>query len=1362
MLNFNVDPYYDDFDPSNNYHKILFRPGRAVQARELTQAQTILQNQISNFADHFFTQNTPIKGGKLTINTNVEYLKLNYEYAGSEIVASDFKNQYITDDTGIVNAYVVATEEGVTGGDPPTLILTYSSSTKFTNSANVLILDTLENGTVATTVTSNANGKSSIASVANGIFYVVNGYSTSSKENDDGTYNKYSIGNFVDVLPQTIILNKYDNTPNARIGLDIVEYVTDYVTDSTLLDPALGASNFQAPGADRYTINLTLTTKKSTDGAGADSNFIELARVESGQIIRQVNSTSYSQIDDYFAKRTFETNGDFVVKNFSIIPSKNTFTSGTDKYILNVGPGLAYVHGYRTENQSTLKIDADRSRTTANINNNIVTPAYGNYFYVNTLQGANGEYIDTTTSSAIDFHICNTSMIITTNTTTYNSTLAATGRLRYLRYNTSGTDSDTTSYVYKAHVSDLTVKSLSGSIFSVNANTITISDSVGKFSGRVANIYGGMTVSIDTGPGAGQIRTIETYNAATKSMKISPVFTVLPTTSSTFSIKNAVKDIESFVRIGGSAPFTIYGSAQIDNRSKVGSVATGDTFVSDAGDTELVFQLGNPYVSSVSDASYVSTQVYRGQAFTTTTTGVYKALTIDVAAQSVLNFIRTGAAESIDSIKQNFIVVVTDKQSNANLTNGQIVPFVGNASAGLNRTVVVNSQKTTVTFSAPDLLPFTASIYSRMNIIGADNTSYVRKTKTLATANTYGLGISGASGTINTNTLIDLSKGQIYVNSSSAIVTSGLPQSLYVSDVKRIVKIIDPGATTPTLAMLTDTAKDITNNYSFDNGQRDTYYGHASISLKPGYPVPTRLWIIFDFYEHSGGDGYFDVNSYANENYAEIGTFTSSGGTTYELRDCIDFRPEVKNVQSDINLFKYSVTPTTSNFYGSLLPEDESSFTSDYYYYLGRKDLLVLTKDSVIKLVQGVPSLRPTYPPEESNSLVLAKLVYDPYTAYIPGEYPGVIPNLSIIPVTHKTWLMKDISGLNERIQNLEYYTALNLLEQSATSLQIQDNYGLNRFKNGILVDNFTTYSVADTFNKDYRVAIDTVQGTLSPGTITNNFHLYNKDYDPVVGKPISVTQAVSELFYQPHKVGTTNVFTLPYTENQLVVQKLASRDVNINAFTTRNVDGLMTLSPSVDTWIDTSTQPSSQGTGTTTGNPQYMKIGPASGNFLNTLFYSNNPPSGNSAVYSSTYAGYCSFLNKYGVWEQDRFSLSFDRTYTVTFTQTGYYTFTGSADNSGYVYLDGVSVLTISGFTQTYTASVYVTAGNHTIREIGTNTPASGFNPASFALTIEYYGASSSNVTSVEQQPINLWWQPYLPAAQSSQQVGSGVDTAG
>ena len=45
-LNLNASPYYDDFSASADYHRVLFKPGVAVQARELTQLQTLLQNQV--------------------------------------------------------------------------------------------------------------------------------------------------------------------------------------------------------------------------------------------------------------------------------------------------------------------------------------------------------------------------------------------------------------------------------------------------------------------------------------------------------------------------------------------------------------------------------------------------------------------------------------------------------------------------------------------------------------------------------------------------------------------------------------------------------------------------------------------------------------------------------------------------------------------------------------------------------------------------------------------------------------------------------------------------------------------------------------------------------------------------------------------------------------------------------------------------------------------------------------------------------------------------------------------------------------------------------------------------------------------
>ena len=46
--NFNVSPYYDDYDENKKFHRVLFKPAVALQARELTQLQTILQKQVKD------------------------------------------------------------------------------------------------------------------------------------------------------------------------------------------------------------------------------------------------------------------------------------------------------------------------------------------------------------------------------------------------------------------------------------------------------------------------------------------------------------------------------------------------------------------------------------------------------------------------------------------------------------------------------------------------------------------------------------------------------------------------------------------------------------------------------------------------------------------------------------------------------------------------------------------------------------------------------------------------------------------------------------------------------------------------------------------------------------------------------------------------------------------------------------------------------------------------------------------------------------------------------------------------------------------------------------------------------------------
>ena len=81
----NVAPYYDDFDTTDNFHRVLFRPGFAVQARELTVLQSILQNQISSFGEHFFKEGSMVIPGSITYNPNYSAVILEPQQNGIDV-----------------------------------------------------------------------------------------------------------------------------------------------------------------------------------------------------------------------------------------------------------------------------------------------------------------------------------------------------------------------------------------------------------------------------------------------------------------------------------------------------------------------------------------------------------------------------------------------------------------------------------------------------------------------------------------------------------------------------------------------------------------------------------------------------------------------------------------------------------------------------------------------------------------------------------------------------------------------------------------------------------------------------------------------------------------------------------------------------------------------------------------------------------------------------------------------------------------------------------------------------------------------------------------------------------------------------
>lgn len=139
----NVSPYFDDFDETKNYVKVLFKPGVAVQSRELTQSQTIVQNQIKQVGDFLFTDSDKVLGPKPIVNLNVRAVKLNpLDVRGNPIDVNNFLGTFVTGDTPDLIGYVefVYTADDPNLGDPPSIII----SLKKFNSINDGMFDQVE------------------------------------------------------------------------------------------------------------------------------------------------------------------------------------------------------------------------------------------------------------------------------------------------------------------------------------------------------------------------------------------------------------------------------------------------------------------------------------------------------------------------------------------------------------------------------------------------------------------------------------------------------------------------------------------------------------------------------------------------------------------------------------------------------------------------------------------------------------------------------------------------------------------------------------------------------------------------------------------------------------------------------------------------------------------------------------------------------------------------------------------------------------------------------------------------------------------------------------------------------------------
>ena len=405
--NLNVSPYFDDFNSDDNYYKVLFKPGLPVQARELTGLQSILQNQIAKFGQHFFKEGSKVIPGNTQYNDNFDCVQINNEYLGITVQSyvDQLLNQKIIGATSGVSATVVKILPAEQSeNNNLTLYIQYESSGDISRTdfddfddgenliTNIDILSGVESSTfipagesLASTISVDSTSTGSAFSINEGVYFIR--------------------GNFVTVNTETILLSQYDNVPTGRVGLRIVEETINADEDPNLTDNSKGFNNFAAPGADRLKISVSLNFKDLDDLN--DNDFVELASFRNGDVKTKTTTPQYNLLADEMARRTFDESGDYIVKPFSIkvresannrIGNNGVYDEGAETEdggeasdeigLYQVSSGKAYVKGYEVNKVGAEFIDFDKPRDTIEIKNQAIPYKTGASLRLNRVLGS--------------------------------------------------------------------------------------------------------------------------------------------------------------------------------------------------------------------------------------------------------------------------------------------------------------------------------------------------------------------------------------------------------------------------------------------------------------------------------------------------------------------------------------------------------------------------------------------------------------------------------------------------------------------------------------------------------------------------------------------------------------------------------------------------------------------------------------------------------------------------------------------------------------------------------------------------------------------------------------------------------------
>ena len=1276
QTNLNVSPYFDDFDANNDYHKVLFKPGVPVQARELTTLQSILQNQIEKFGQHFFKEGAKVIPGNTSYTQLYYCVQLQNTFLGVPVSAyvDQLVGSKITGQTSGVTATVdkVLLPQDSERGNL-TLYINYLSSSVQNNStqqffdgeslvSNLTITSGLLGNTsivagqpFAVTISNNSNAIGSSFSISEGIYFVR--------------------GQFVNVNSETLILDQYNNTPSYRVGLFVNEEIINSDIDESLTDNSQGFNNYAAPGADRLKISVSLLKKSLNDFD--DNNFVELATINVGVLRSQVTTTEYNLIADELARRTYSESGDYIVKPFDVsikeslnnnlgnqgIFNLNQFTYGgetpsDDLVIYQVSSGKAVIRGYDVETISTTFLDVQKPRTVKTLENQSINYNTGPTLSLNNVYGTPVIGIGNTYILSLRDERVGASQI-TAPGKEIGVARVYDFRLESGSYNFANQINEWSISLYDVQTfTEITLNEpitllvptfvegansgASGFIRSaVSVGTaLTIYDTQGTFlrnesfifdgieSGRVAVAVTSHSIS-DVKSVYGLVGSASTFSAdSVQSIKsnigialISPVDSGISTITSpnilfpgnlvkrdnliSYSDTSLADIVFAKVVSVGSTAITIAGVTTITGIAQ-GKLPTATLDVTDLKilTTNLKSSTDNTLYTTLPKSNISNVDLNNANLT------IRKSFPVNIESNQLSSAVSAGTNETFLPFDEERYSLIRSDGSTELLTSDKFSFIGGGAQLQIFNLGTNNTGATLITTLRKIKPKAKSKRKNRVNSIIIDKSKYVGSGIGGTTLNdglqfgnySYGTRVQDKNISLNvpdiieihgifesadtsipsapkmilssingsTGTTSDLIIGEQIVSQNGdtiGIVAEKLTSSQIVFVYKNQNTFKEGETVTfresniqAVITTLDSPSFDISFNYTFSIGQKGTFYDYGFVTRKLNSEEPNKkikIYFSSGFYDSSDDGDITTVESYNTYDYTN--EIRSINGVRNS--DIIDIRPRVspytvaENSRSPFEFFG-RIFNASGNSAANILASDEE-ILSNFSFYLGRIDRVYLAKDGKFQVKYGTPAENPEKPSSSDDSLELFSIELPPYLYSV--------SDASIQFLEHKGYKMSDIRSLENRIKNLEYYTALSLLETNTANLFISDSNGLNRFKSGFFVDNFTS-TLSQENDVEIKNSIDPKNKELRPKHYTNSIDLI---FGPVGDIVLAADLAFSNVEgINIRKTG--DIVTLDYAELEWLKQPFATRTESVTPFLVNFWKGTLEIIPASDTWVDT------------------------------------------------------------------------------------------------------------------------------------------------------------------------------------------------